>query len=72
MSEMPRKPRGKGLKPKLVYRAVRITPDVVEFYEKNFPNASKKMRDVLTAYKEFIESTAWAKTVDERDNQGLE
>lgn len=67
MTDMPRKIRGKGVKPKLVYRALRIEPDVVEYYETNFPNASKKMREVLTAYKEFKMSTAWAAPLDRSD-----
>jgi hypothetical protein len=72
MSNVPRTIRGKGVKPLLVYRALRITPDVVEYYEKNFTNASKKMREVLTAYKEFKENTAWAEPLDRSDNQELE
>lgn len=71
MSEMPRKPRGKGRSPALVYRAIRLPPDVMEFYEKTFPNASKKMREVLTTYKNFIENT-WASNVDEHDKQEVE
>jgi hypothetical protein len=44
--------RGKGVKPKMVYRAIRIPSDVLEYYETNFTNPSKQMRDVLIKYME--------------------
>lgn len=72
MSDMPRKPRGKGRKPTLVFRSIRMPRDVLEYYETTFPNASQKMREVLTAYKEFKTSSAWAVPLDHKDKEELE
>lgn len=64
MNEVVKRVRGKGVKPRMVYRAIRIPRDVLEFYETNFDNTSKKMREVLTDYAR--------KTVDVTGKQGVE
>lgn len=45
-----RKGRGKGSRPALVYFPVRVSKEVAEFFETNYPNKSKKIREVLEAF----------------------
>ena len=44
-----RKGRGKGKRPALVYFPVRVSVEVLEFFEK-YPNKSKKIREVLEQF----------------------
>jgi uncharacterized protein (DUF4415 family) len=44
-----RKGRGKASKPALVYFPVRVSQEVLEFFEQ-YPNKSKKIREVLEQY----------------------
>ena len=44
-----RKGRGKGKRPALVYFPVRVSTEVLEFFEQ-YPNKSKKIREVLEQY----------------------
>lgn len=50
MSDKPKKTRGKGIKPAMTYRALRIPVAVLKYYEDNFSNPSKKMREALEKY----------------------
>lgn len=45
-----RKGRGKASKPALVYFPLRVSKEVAEFFETNYPNKSKKIREVLEAF----------------------
>ena len=45
-----KKGRGKSSKPALVYFPVRVSKEVAEFFETNYPNKSKKIREVLEAF----------------------
>lgn len=65
----PRKPRGKGTKPKMTYRAIRLPQEILDYYTQNFPNPSLKMREVLTAYRDFKESAEWASSLAQRDSE---
>lgn len=47
--------RGKGIKPALVHINLRVPEPVLEFY-KRYPSYTGKMREVLIAYKEKVES----------------
>jgi hypothetical protein len=47
--------RGKGIKPALVHINLRVPESVLEFY-KRYPSYTGKMREVLIAYKEKVES----------------
>ena len=50
MSEVnPKKGRGKGVKPAMVYLPVRISQEVAEFFNA-YPNKSAKIREVLASY----------------------
>jgi len=50
MSEVnPKKGRGKGVKPAMVYLPVRISQEVAEFFNA-YPNKSAKIREVLANY----------------------
>jgi len=44
-----KKGRGKSSKPALVYFPVRVSKEVVKFFEA-YPNKSKKIREVLEAF----------------------
>lgn len=44
-----RKGRGKAKRPALVYFPVRVSIEVLEFFEQ-YPNKSKKIREVLEQY----------------------
>ena len=48
--EKKRKGRGPGKKPALFNTSVRLPKDVLEYFERNFPNKQAKIREVLTAY----------------------
>ena len=56
--------RGAGIKPRMVYRAIRIPRDVLEHYETHFKNPSQKMREVLAEYVQ--------KAVDVSDTQEVD
>jgi hypothetical protein len=50
MSEVtPKKGRGRGVKPAMVYLPVRISQEVAEFFNA-YPNKSAKIREVLANY----------------------
>ena len=48
--EKKRKGRGPGKKPALFNTSVRLSKEVIEYFENNFPNKQAKIREVLTAY----------------------
>lgn len=48
--EKRRKGRGPGKKPALFNTSVRLPKEVLEYFERNFPNKQAKIREVLTAY----------------------
>lgn len=48
--EKKRKGRGPGKKPALFNTSVRLPKEVLEYFERNFPNKQAKIREVLTAY----------------------
>ena len=39
--------RGKGVKPVMTHRSIRIPPDVLGFFSSNYDNPTKAMREVL-------------------------
>ena len=45
----PKKGRGKGVKPAMVYLPVRISQEVAEFFNA-YPNKNAKIREVLASY----------------------
>lgn len=45
-----RKGRGKGKTPAMVYFPLRVSKEVAEFFETNYPNKSKKIREVLEQF----------------------
>lgn len=55
MSKVNKKVRGKSTKPAMVYRAIRLPPEVLEFYNE-YPNPSRMMREVLEKYMKEIEN----------------
>lgn len=48
--DLKRKGRGKGKRPALVYFPVRVEQYVAEFFETNYPNKSKKIREILEQF----------------------
>jgi len=48
--EKKRKGRGPGKKPALFNTSVRLSREVMDYFDQNYPNKQAKIREVLTNY----------------------